>query len=227
MAIGGNLTLDANSLLTVTETAAIPAIIPGGTKLTIATYTGTLSGTFKDRPEGSGVTIGDNSFTLSYVDGNAITLTSTNITDPYAEWIAGFTSLTDPGDVTKEADPDGDGLNNALEFLVGGDPSSFTDQGKVWVGTSGNQLVLSLAIRGESTLFAGSPSPAASVEGIECKIEGSLDLTGFTSAVSVTSFVLPATWTPTPPAGFSYHSFKLDASAGLTGKGFLRIAETH
>jgi fibronectin-binding autotransporter adhesin len=227
LAVTGNLTLDANSILTVTEIAAIPGIIPGGTKLTIATYTGTLNGTFKDRPEGSGVIIGDNSFTLSYVDGNAITLTSTNVADPFAEWIADFTTLTDPGDITKEADPDNDGLNNALEFLIGGDPSSFADQGKVWIGTSGNQLVLSIAIRGESTTFTGTPSPAATVEGIECKVEGSLDLTGFTSPVSGITFVLPATWSPTPPTGFSYHSFKLDASTGLPGKGFLRLAETH
>lgn len=227
LAVTGDLSLDANSILTVTETAAIPGMIPGGTKLTIATYTGTLTGTFKDRPEGSGVIIGDNSFTLSYVDGNAITLTSTNVADPFAEWIADFTSLTAPGDITKEADPDGDGLNNALEFLVGGDPSSFADQGDVWIGTSGNQLVLSLAIRGESTSFTGTPSPATTVEGIECKVEGSLDLTGFTSPVSGITFVLPSGWSPTAPTGFSYHSFKLDASTGLPGKGFLRLAETH
>ena len=227
LAVTGDLTLDPESLLDVTEIAALPAIIPGGTKLTLATYSGTLSGTFKDRPEGSGVTIGDNSFTLSYVDGKAITLTSTNASDPFAEWIEDFTSLTDPGDLTKEADPDGDGLNNALEFLVGGDPSSFADRGNVWIGTSGNQLVISLAIRGDGTVFTGSPSPAAIVEGIEFRIEGSLDLEGFTSTVSGTGFVLPANWAPTPPAGFSYHSFKLDASAGLPGKGFLRIAETH
>lgn len=227
LAVTGDLSLDTNSILTVTEAAAIPGLIPGGTKLTIATYTGTLTGTFKDQPEGSEVIMGDNSFTLSYVDGNAITLTSTNVADPFAEWIAGFTSLTDPGDITKEADPDNDGLSNALEFLIGGDPSSFADQGNVWIGTSGNQLVLSLAIRGESTSFTGTPSPAATVEGIECKVEGSLDLTGFGSPVSGITFVLPSGWSPTPPTGFSYHSFKLDASTGLTGKGFLRLAETH
>ena len=56
--------------------------------------------------------------------------------------------------------------------------------------------------------------------------DSSLDLSGFASAVSGTTFVLPATWSPTPPAGHSYHSFKLDASSGLTGKGFMRLNAT-
>jgi fibronectin-binding autotransporter adhesin len=227
LAVAGDLTIGADALLVTDDIAAVAGIIPGGTKLTLATCSGTLSGTFKDLPEGSDVTVGGNSFTLSYADGNAITLTSANATDAYAEWIGGFPSLTNPDDRTKSADPDNDGFNNAIEFLIGGDPTSFSDQGRLWVGTSGSQLVLSLAIRGESTDFSGTPSPSATVEGIECRIQGSLDLLDFTSPVSDTALVIPSGWPLTPPAGFSFHSFKLDASAGLTGKGFMRLAESH
>jgi autotransporter-associated beta strand protein len=229
LAVNGNLTLDADALLVLADIAVAPGIVPNGAKLTLATYTGSLSGTFKDLPENSTVLIGDNEFSLSYADSNAITLTSTNATsaDAFAEWIDGFTSLTDPNDKTKGADPDNDGVNNAIEFLIGGDPTSPSDRGMLWVGTSGNQLVLSLAIRGESTVFSGTPSPSTTVEGIECGVEGSLDLSDFTSDVSGTGLVIPSGWPLTPPAGFSYHSFKLDASTGLTGKGFMRLSESH
>jgi hypothetical protein len=115
---------------------------------------------------------------------------------------------------------------NIVEYLTNGIPNSNADKGLLWVGTSGNQLVLSLAIRGASTSFSGSPSPSATVDGITAAIEGSLDLGGFSAAVSGTSFVLPSGWSPTAPVDHSYHSFKLDASSGLTGKGFLRLSAT-
>lgn len=226
LAVTGDLTIDPASVLNVADIATLPTIVANGTKLTLATYTGTLTGTFNGRPEGSTVTVGSNNFTLSYVDSNAITLTSINVADPYASWIDGFTSLTNPADKAKGADPDNDGVENAIEFLVGGDPTSSADMGKLWVGTSGGQLVLSIAIRGESTTFSGSPSPATTMEGITCAVQGSTDLADFGSTVSGITFVQPSGWPVTAPTGFSYHSFKLDASAGLSGKGFLRLQGT-
>jgi hypothetical protein len=61
------------------------------------------------------------------------------------------------------------------------------------------------------------------VDDITAKIQGSVELSVFTSSVSGISFVQPSGWSPTPPANHSYHSFKLDASTGLAGKGFLRL----
>jgi hypothetical protein len=39
----------------------------------------------------------------------------------YDLWLAGFPGLSDPGE---EADPDLDGINNLLEYVLGGDPGS-------------------------------------------------------------------------------------------------------
>ena len=142
--------------------------------------------------------------------------------DPFLAWIEGFGLA--PADQDRTDDPDGDGMANVIEYLTGGNPADAADRGRVWVGTAGNKLVLSLAIRGEGTTFAGSPSPAATVDGATARIQGSTDLGAFAAPVSETSFVLPAGWPATAPTGFSYHTFRLDASAGLPDKGFLRLS---
>lgn len=147
-----------------------------------------------------------------------------SVTDPFVAWIASFF----PGETTaaiigKAADPDGDGVSNGLEFLTAGIPNNPADKGYLWIGTSGNRLVLSLAIRGDATTFAGSPGPAATVDGITATIEGSTTLAGFASPVSGIGFVQPAGWPASPPASHSYHSFTLDASTGLPDSGFLRL----
>lgn len=144
--------------------------------------------------------------------------------DPFADWMAGFFgSETDPAIVGRASDPDGDGVPNSLEFLTNGIPNNGSNRGLVWIGVNANQLVLSIGIRGETTTFAGSPSPATTVDGVTATIQGSMALENFTAAVSGVAFVLPSGWSGTAPAGFSYHSFRLDASSGLPDKGFLRV----
>jgi autotransporter-associated beta strand protein len=145
--------------------------------------------------------------------------------DPYTAWIDSFFSgETNPEIIGKSADPDNDSMPNAIEFLTGGNPASLTDKGLLWIGTAGDKLVLSLAIRGEATVFTGTPSPAATVDGVIATVQGSAALSTFDSPVSGIPFVLPAAWSATPPTGFSYHSFQLDASTGLPDKGFLRLS---
>ena len=66
------------------------------------------------------------------------------------------------------------------------------------------------------------PSPSATVDGITYTILGGLTPSQTDSAVSVVS---PAVTTglPAAPAGYEYRTFKLDASAGLPSKGFMRV----
>jgi autotransporter-associated beta strand protein len=143
--------------------------------------------------------------------------------DPFLAWIEPFfPGETDPAIVGRDADPDGDGIPNAIEFLTGGIPNDRAHTGLLWVGVTGNQLVLSLAIRGESTTFSANPSPAATVDGITLTVEGSTTLTAFDSPVSAIPLYVPPTWPLTPPVGYAFYSFKLDASTGLPDRGFLR-----
>jgi hypothetical protein len=61
----------------------------------------------------------------------------------FSTWIAGFTGITDPDQRLPDADPDGDGRSNFLEYATGGDPGSSTDpkpcqllsdgQGDFWI----------------------------------------------------------------------------------------------
>ncbi len=144
--------------------------------------------------------------------------------DPFRDWISGFfPDETDPAVIGRGADPDGDGIPNAVEFLTGGAPDDAGDRGRLWVGLSGGRLVLSLAIRGWRTVFSGGPTPSATVEGVTLSIQGSTDLSSFDSPVSPVGFVQPPTWPAIPPAGYGYHSFGLDASEGLKNAGFLRV----
>jgi len=55
---------------------------------------------------------------------------------------------------------------------------------------------------------------------VKYTIEGSLNLVFPSSAVSEAS---PATGPGGLPAAYEYRRFRLDASDGLTGKGFLRV----
>jgi hypothetical protein len=64
----GNVTIGASAVLNIVDIATTAALIGGGNKLTLISYTGTLTGEFASRPEGSTVTVGLNSFKLSYND---------------------------------------------------------------------------------------------------------------------------------------------------------------
>ena len=87
------------------------------------------------------------------------------------------------------------------------------------------ELTLTLAVRNlaGAPVFAGSPSPTASVDGITYTIQGSLDLAFPNSAVSETS---APSGLPILPTGWEYRRFRLDASEGLPDKGFLRAKVT-
>lgn len=116
--VTGNVSLAGN--LTITDIAGTPAVIPGGTKLTLLTYTGTLTGTFAGRAEGSTVTVGSNSFILRYDDGKKVTLESTAVGgSDYDTWAALYAPLGGP-----TADDDKDGLTNRTEYAFGLHPKN-------------------------------------------------------------------------------------------------------
>ncbi len=113
--------------LSLADLAVSPVALAGGTKLTLITYTGSLTGTFTGLPEGTNIILGPNTFKIAYNDSGAVTLTA-YIADPLLAWatgapynlVAGTTAL--PG-----ADPDNDGIPNIVEFILGGNPASTND----------------------------------------------------------------------------------------------------
>jgi len=126
-------------------------------------------------------------------------------------------------------DKDGDGQSNIVEFALGGDPTSGSNNAKIYNlvadsdadGDSTNELVLTIAVRTGTPAFAGSPSPTATMDGATYLIQGSTDLGSFTTTVNIASPV--TTGLPAAPTGYEYRSFSLNGSNGLPDKGFLRV----
>lgn len=217
LAVTGNLDI----------TGATLAVAPSGAGATqssyvIATYTGTLTGTFNVSPA---LPAG---YSVSYSSPGEIRLVSGT---PYSTW-AGTTYGLTGGDALPDADPDGDGVKNIVEFALNGNPTNGSNNGLTSTliqdasAPTGNELTFTLAVRDGATFSSGAGGvQTATVDGVVYTIQGSVDLSNFTSAVSVigsaseTAPGLPSL-ASTP---WEYRTFKLDASEGLGGKGFLRV----
>ena len=136
--VTGNVTLGGN--LTVTDIAGTPAAITLGTKLTLVSYTGTLTGTFNGKAEGSTFSVGSNLFKIRYADGGGfVTLEAVSAT-PYNSW-----ALSKGLDGTNNGltqDPDHDGLSNLLEFYLGGNPLGSSSAQVPAASTDGTYLIL-------------------------------------------------------------------------------------
>jgi len=123
------------------------------------------------------------------------------------------------------SDGDGDGTDNLGEFAFNGDPQDGSDNG---VSTSALQdtnsnsqkeLTLTIAVRSGASFAAGvNGTQVATVDGLSYTVRGSLDLAAFTSAVAHVSS------TASGDPDYELHTFRLTASEGLAGKGFLQAS---
>lgn len=155
------------------------------------------------------------------------------LSTPFEDWATDQGLTGAPGfENGPDDDPDGDGTTNALEFAFNGDPLDPSNNGMVFQFTADSsdagtddELILTIAVRGGTPAFTGSPSPGAAHDGIEYSVQGSTELVDFTGAVSPVDPVV--TGLPDLTAsGYEYRSFSLDSSDGLQGRGFLRaVAE--
>jgi hypothetical protein len=144
---------------------------------------------------------------------------------PYQDWAQfEITDIEPTADDSPLGDADGDGAANLVEFALNGSPLDGSDQGLLagWtaaVPTIGEALILTFATR-EGASFSGN---SVTLDGLTYTVLGSADLNDFAAAVSeVTPAIVPPDW-PAPAEGYEYHSFRLDGSTGLAGKGFLRL----
>jgi autotransporter-associated beta strand protein len=224
----GSLTLGAASIVDFDSIGPAPTL----PYYVIASYVGSLSGAFAtetDLPSG---------YSLVYdydngVSATNIALVRTAPATPFETWIAGYyPGSSNISQIGPDADPDGDGQSNVMEFALGGIPNDGTSNAKVYplsadsddVGTD-REMLLTIAVRGGTPVFAGTPSPSSVLAGITCTIQGTADLSAFSTPVSV---VAPVTaGLPSAPAGYEYRTFSLDGSNGLPARGFLRVQVTH
>ncbi len=220
--VGGNLDVaDANLVLNGTLT--LPTYV-------IATY-GTKTGA-QFNNHGSLVLA---PYSINYGDGLNPVITISRPPTPFEAWIndpAYFPGETDQAIVGPNADPDGDGSSNAVEFALGGAPNDGSNNPKVYQltadssdGGTANELLLTIAVRNGTPVFAGATSKSATQEGYTYTVEGSTDLASFLSTVAVVDPVttgLPVS----PPTGYTYRTFSLTGSDGLPSRGFLRVKIT-
>ena len=217
--VGGTLTLSVGSTLDFNELSA-----PSGAVLVIASY-GTLSGTFTtvtDLPSG---------YTLDYNYNGLNQIALVSAATPYSTWVSGY-GLDPLTDGAPGVDKDNDGQNNATEFALGGDPTSGSNNAKIYNlvadsdadGDATSELLMTIAVRSGTPAFAGSPSPTATMDGMTYTIQGSTDLSAFTTIVNPASPV--TTGLPAAPSGYEYRTFSLDGSNGTPSKGFLRVQVT-
>jgi autotransporter-associated beta strand protein len=131
--VTGNIDLTGTVNLVLNDLGS-NAALPPGTKLVIADYSGTWDEadvlTFGGNPvaNGSTITFGANTFIVDYSDAtlgeSAITLSIAGTSNPYLGWANSY-SLTG-GDRAPTADPDNDGLDNGIEFVIGSNPTTNT-----------------------------------------------------------------------------------------------------
>jgi autotransporter-associated beta strand protein len=157
------------------------------------------------------------------------------ISDPFTPWIDSFfPAETNPAIIGKTADPDNDGVDNLTEFALNGDPDDGSNNGLTTLvlqdtaAPAGNELTLVAAVRDGASFSAAGTTQTATLDGVVYTIEGSLDL-AFSPGSAVTTV---GSGSEAAPAGTSlpaitgsaweYRTFRLDASEGLSGKGFLR-----
>ena len=152
--------------------------------------------------------------------------------DPFADWIGDyFPGETDVAVVGPDADPDGDGQSNLVEFALGGVPNDGGDNAKVYVlkadsdadGDTTAELLMTVAVRAGAT-FSGSPSPTATQDGVLYEAVGSVDLASFDEIVNSVTPV--TTGLPGAPTGYEYRTFSLNGSNGFPSVGFLRMNVT-
>ncbi|RYD65263.1 MAG: hypothetical protein EOP83_07740, partial [Verrucomicrobiaceae bacterium] len=221
--VTGNLTISNSTLLVSPDLTSRVYII--------ATY-GSRTGTFlaPTLPVG---------YSINYsFNGDQIALTRAatafdNFIDPLFS-----SNPNDPAFVGPNADPDSDGASNFDEFALGGNPAQGGDGRKAFflvadsndVGTA-KELLLTIAVRAGSDGAGGNPvfaptsgTPTATIDGVTYAVPGSTDLLNFDSPVSVVGTI--TTGLPALSAGYEYRTFRLNASDGLPGRGFMRVLIT-
>jgi autotransporter-associated beta strand protein len=237
---GGVSTGGARVNLVLTDLGG-DVVLPGGTKFILVDYSDTWASSDLLTYEGtlvanqSVITLGANSFTVDYSDvaagGTALTLTSIGPDKtPFEAWADGFAvQLPLASDRLPSADPDGDGMNNLMEFALNGNPADGTDKGKMVTSTEDSNdegterdLSITLAVRNGAVLAAGpNGGVTLTVDGIVYTIQGSEDLAVWEKAIAE---VTPASLlNPAPSAGWTARTFQVSDSNGLPDKRFIRL----
>ncbi|BCU77630.1 autotransporter-associated beta strand repeat-containing protein [Luteolibacter sp. LG18] len=211
--VTGNVTLGGGPL-SLTDVAGAPASLADGTKFTLITYTGTLSGTFAGLPDGGAVTVGSNPFILRYNDGGAVTLT-VGVPNAFTTW-ASARGLSG-ADATRDADPDHDGIKNVLEFIFGSEPNPANPG-------AASQASLPETTRDETALYFTYRRRADSTPLFTPVVQYGSTLSGWTNAANGVDGVFVLETPDYYGAGLNQVTTMIPLSKAVNGKLFVRLA---
>ncbi|QJE94417.1 hypothetical protein [Luteolibacter luteus] len=196
--------------------------LPPGTKLTLLTYEGELSGSFANAPNGAELNVGANRFVVNYMDDNAVTLTIPSHAGPgYQEWAAskGLTG----NHAAPNADPDDDGRTNLMEYALDGEPLLGMDDGKVLTATTaipdqGEGLVVTLPVR-SGTVFAGSGSKVShEIDGMVYVIDAAEELVDLPAMKLTEVQGVSTNGLPMLSTGWEYRSFRVEGASEIAAE---------
>ncbi|MBK1882516.1 autotransporter-associated beta strand repeat-containing protein [Luteolibacter pohnpeiensis] len=184
LVVQGNLTLGSGAALQVAPTGS------GFTSSSyvIATYTGTRTGTFASVTPGYEVVYNDTEkqIEVQATDGTGLT--------GYETFIAG-TSLTGD-DAAEDADPDGDGIVNLLEFIFASDPeTSGTSEAPTAETNEAGDLVFSFRRASTAAYLNPEVEYSTTLDGdwtAASIAETTVETDGFASGVDKVTVTLPA-----------------------------------
>lgn len=132
---------------------------------------------------------------------------------------------TDPNTNDAAVDSDSDGIPNFGEFAFNGNPRNGSNKGVITsslIDTNSNgqrDLSLTIAVRTGAVFSSnGDGSQSATAGGVVYTVRGSLNLAAFGSEVAHVGS------TASGDPAYELHTFRLTASEGLAGKGFLQAS---
>jgi autotransporter-associated beta strand protein len=156
--------------------------------------------------------------------------------DPFATWASD--NGLQGADAERAADPDGDGVNNLLEFATNSNPTNGSSRarvyGKVHMIGGNSVLTYTVATRAAATFASNGSKQEATKDLVKYTIEGSDDLSTWNTVVvtevegddatSVRSAIEPAL--PTLDSGWEWHTFRTDGDAGADNSDYIRLKVT-
>jgi hypothetical protein len=205
----------------------VPAM---GQTFNILTASSGISGTFTSVTQPAGMPAGL-AFSVSY----SAFIVQLTVTTPYEAWINSFTSLTDPAQKLKTANPDGDTYTNLVEFALDGNPTSSGASGKVVVKIAPvagvNALTLTLPVRAGATLDPTDPPGGPLVleqvgDAVSYSIQASDELVNWTLAVTEVigaDAIAIQTGLPALNPGWVYRTFRSPGPVAGDPIEFMRI----
>jgi len=189
--------------------------LPPGTSFTIVSAA-SVTGTFADYPQGAEVIIGANSFAINYTSTQVKLTMAGGGGNAYQTWASGAGLDGSPGkNPAFSADPDGDGIANGLEWVLGGNPLGQDGGTLVTPSRNGNGLLVSFKREEDSVGLAN------------VIVEWSNSLTGTWTEVPITlaggpaanGVIVTVNQAPDPDTV----TVEIPSSNALNGKLFARI----